>query len=129
VSIKVRKISLKRVYNDPVVHNRLRFLTNGGWGRDHSLMYESLYSGKIEHVWVAEDNSRTIVGWFCIIKNSPQNRIGSVYVERKMRRRGIGKMLVSAGSKYRNLRGEEVTVYPWDTAGDRVYDASRFVIV
>lgn len=123
------------VYAQPELVARLRFLTNGGWGRHPigSAFLEDLDTKRPGDFFIATRTSdNQVVGWAFMTERlvwpgAASKQIG-VYVERPSRRQGIAQQLVSAATTYANSIGiARIVACPWNPAGEALFSKTNCV--
>jgi len=129
MSVNIERIHSKRVYNDPQLQKRLRFLTNGGWGRheEGSGMLEWIEGRGLQYVWLLRDSTEAIIAWAAIGRwpYDPESYVG-VYVARHARRKGYGTMLAIEAMKFAENLEFTVRYSPWDRKGVALYDKAGY---
>lgn len=139
-SIVVEHLTHEKVYSDVALVRRLRFLTNGGWGRAEigSAMLDDLESKRHGDFFLAKD-AQLVIGWAFVTRrerwfswdeaNNGARAEGlpnlyqiGVYVSAKMRRSGVGTKLVERALC--SFPKEHLVSCPWNDAGIRLF--SRF---
>lgn len=121
--MRIRFYDTKSVFKRPDVVKRLRFLTNGGWGR-HSVgsgMLENLENLKPGWIILAWEKGQ-IIGWSYLWERWGDRdlQIG-VYVSRKWRRKGIGSKLARKAKEFAAEFERQVVSQGWDKAGLSFY--------
>lgn len=133
--IQVRRYSHEYIYARPEVVKRLRFLTNGGWGRHpvgSALSYDLSYQRP--GVFVLAWEKGEIIGWaFVCQRFTPRGhkkaaQVGC-YVARPHRGKGVGSKLLQKVIKIpRDVLDMEILACPWNKAGLALYDKWNFRI-
>lgn len=130
---KVKRLSFKQIHSDPKMYNRLRFLTNGGWGRICSRMHDMLEDQDPLTAWAAYSPTGEIIGWTCISDDldfdGHPGKVLDVYVGAQYRRQGVGTKLMKAAIKHADKKGMKVLVTPWDHKSTRFYYSVREQVV
>ena len=117
--------SSDEIYNHAPTYKRLKFLTNGGWGRHErgSGMLDKLevqYKGTIFLYKIDE----RVVGWSMLVSQRQNARIGQVdvYVSCHHRRKGIASKLLAEVKRYCERRGMQPVCSAWDRKGSKLYE-------
>lgn len=149
--MKIRKLSSQDV-KDPKILKRLQFLTNGGWARQSSRMYDIItyYHDEEEapHVWALYVGA-ALVGWACLSHEIQPDEDDNgfelvfdsdgnlrrplwaldVYVSNKHRRQGYGSVLRDKALTYSQQHDLTLSVTPWNYASCKFYQPIRKEVV
>jgi len=119
--MRILRYSADQIYSRPKVVSRLRFLTNGGWGRHKagSSFSFHLTTQTPGTYFLAWENGK-IIGWSIMLPNrrwvgNNQNggyKIGC-YVSAPYRRCGVGSRLIQAARKVSRVRHKALWCAPW----------------
>jgi len=131
--VQIREYEAYEIFSRPDVVKRLRFLTNGGWGR-HGIGSALLHdlSCKRDGIYILAWHLGQIVGWAMICKRFPIGaspwQVGC-YVARPHRGRGIASKLMKR-VKSSAARNEipKVVAAPWNRAGQALYAKHGFAL-
>ena len=126
--VKIKKVTAKQIYLNPVLQKRLEFLTNGGWGREDSSMYFwAKFPQPAQHFWVLYLKG-TVIAWAAT--DPDYNQVDGlrvdveclgVYTQRAFRRQGYGTMLLNRVMAYCARHKLQVQVTPWSPVGVKFY--------
>ena len=119
--MRVLRYSADQIYSRPEVEKRLRFLTNGGWGRhkEGSTFAHHLWLQSPGTYFLAWENGE-IVGWSIMLPNRKRAftqfdggyKVGC-YVSPAYRRQGVGSQLILAAKKLAKARHKALWCCPW----------------
>jgi len=122
--IRVLHYSASDIFARPEVVARLRFLTNGGWGRHKigSAMILDLKEERPGDYFLAWEDG-VIVAWasLCDRPGYDSRLQFQCYTSAPHRRRGIGKRLLLKALKVAKNRHRSIVVVPWNQAGFQFY--------
>ena len=132
---KVTHLTHDQVYSDPALVSRLRFLTNGGWGRAKvgSAMLDDLHSKRKGHFFLIRKSWNNVVhGWAFVTERArpfghdePLYQV-AIYVSAKMRRQGFGKALMSEVLSF--FPAKNLVCCPWTPAGRKLFDSFKLKV-
>lgn len=117
----------KSIHNRPEVLERLRFLTNGGWGRheEGSAMLGDLNKKKTGWMFLVWEKGE-IIAWAFVnrCRFSSGLQIG-VYVQKKWRRQGVGTRILSRAKEFADEKNLKLVSHGWTTGGKKFYKESK----
>ena len=112
-----------KIFGRPEVVSRLRFLTNGGWGRSWagSGMMDDLDRERKGWMFLAWEKGE-IIGWAYVSKRrwDEDLQVGT-YVQRKWRRKGVGSRLLQKVREFAKEKGQDIVSQGWNDAGLSFY--------
>ena len=122
--MKVLFYPSSKIYKRPEVLKRLKFLTNGGWGR-HAVgsgLLDSIRHEKTGWMLLAWEQGQ-IIGWAFINRRRFDSKLQiGVYVARSWRRKGVGSKLLEKARQFAKEEGRELVCQPWNNAGYSFYE-------
>lgn len=125
--MRIRFYETDSIFKRPEVMKRLRFLTNGGWGRhpEGSGMLENLEARKNGWIILAWDQGE-IVGWSYLWKRRHDDNLQiGVYVAPKHRRTGIGSKLAKKAKEFADETDRTILSQGWNKAGLSFYNKNK----
>lgn len=125
VPVRVLTYRPEQIYKRPELVRRLKFLTNGGWGRHPigSGMLNDLNNERKALFIIAWHKAR-VVGWGNV-HIGPCGLQVSVYVERKFRRLGIGTKILQKAKRFSRQAGKDLVSSGWNHAGRKFYEKNK----
>ncbi len=126
--MRILRYSADQIYLRPKIVERLRFLTNGGWGRHpagSALEWELIIKRRGTYFLVWEKGQ--IVAWALMVPNvknlySNRNYKISCYVAASYRRRGIAETLMKKAKNLAKIRHKVLLAAPWSKQGHALFD-------
>lgn len=131
--VKIKVYQSAQIYARPELVKRLKFLTNGGWGRVSSSFHYDLSCERAGTFFLAWEKGE-VIGWsLATPRYGAEGTQVGVYVARKHRGKGVADRLIVRAKKhlgwkleYWKENRETLVACPWTSAGVRLF-AKHFI--